>query len=80
MKVNIHDAKTHFSSYLAHLKPGESLLICKRNTPFAELRLVAQRSFKPRPIGLAKEILDIPVAFFEPLPDDIIDSFNAKKP
>lgn len=76
IKVNIHDAKTHFSSYLAQLKSGEVMVICKRNLPYAEVRLVAPHRSKPRPLGLAKTSFDIPSSFFEPLPDDVIDNFN----
>ena len=37
-KVNIHDAKTHFSRYTKHIKASETLLLCDRNQPFAENR------------------------------------------
>lgn len=32
-------------------------------------------SNKPRPIGLAKDVLTVPTSFFESLPDEFIDSF-----
>jgi hypothetical protein len=32
-----------------------------------------------RPIGLAKGQVEIPVSFFEPLPDDILDAFEGRK-
>jgi hypothetical protein len=31
---------------------------------------------KPRPIGLAKGLFEVPKAFFEPLPDDLIQAFE----
>jgi len=33
---------------------------------------------KQRPIGLAKEVLQIPASFFEPLPDEMLDAFEGK--
>lgn len=33
---------------------------------------------KQRPIGLAKEAFQIPLSFFEPLPDDMLDAFEGK--
>lgn len=33
---------------------------------------------KQRPIGLAKEVLQIPVSFFDPLPDEVLDAFEGK--
>jgi hypothetical protein len=53
IKLNIHQAKTHLSHYLARLKEGETLVICKRNTPIAEVRPLPATPRKPRPLGLA---------------------------
>jgi len=79
IKVNIHQAKTHLSRFLARLKPGETLIICKRNTPIAEVRALPQARQKKRPIGLAKGQVKVHPSFFEPLPDDIIDAFEGKE-
>ena len=37
IKLNVHEAKTHLSKYLAKLKAGERILLCKRNHPIAEI-------------------------------------------
>ena len=79
IKLNIHEAKTHLSRHLARLKPGETLVICKRNTPIAEVRALPQAGQKKRPIGLAKGQFKVLPSFFEPLPDDIIDAFDGKE-
>jgi antitoxin (DNA-binding transcriptional repressor) of toxin-antitoxin stability system len=74
-KLNIHEAKTHLSRYLPLLAKGESILLCKRNVPIAEIRpLPAARKTK-RPIGLAEGEFTVPPEFFEPLPDDILAAF-----
>ena len=78
IKLNIHEAKTHLSRYLARLKPGETIQICKRNTPIAELRALPVAPRKPRPIGLAKGMVIIHPSFFDPLPDDIIAAFEGR--
>jgi len=75
-EVNIHDAKTHLSEYIAALKEGESLILCRRNRPVAEIRLLPQPGKGTRPIGLAREIFKVPESFFEPLPDDIQGKFE----
>jgi antitoxin (DNA-binding transcriptional repressor) of toxin-antitoxin stability system len=78
IKLNIHEAKTHLSRYLARLARGESILLCKRNIPIAEIRPIpAQRKAK-RPIGLAKGKFKVPPEFFESLPDDVLDSFHSQ--
>ncbi len=75
VKLNIHEAKTHLSRYLGRLAKGESILLCKRNVPIAEIRpLLSSRKTK-RPVGLAKEKFKVPPSFFEPLPPDVLASF-----
>ncbi len=79
IKVNIHQAKTHFSKYLAKLKKGEVIVICSRNVPVAELRGIKEQPMNPRPIGLAKDQFKIPKTFFEPLPEDFLSHFYTEK-
>ncbi len=78
IKLNIHEAKTHLSRYLAHLKPGDTIQICKHNKPIAELRALPTTPRKPRPIGLAEGEFKVPDSFFDPLPDDIIAAFEGR--
>jgi antitoxin (DNA-binding transcriptional repressor) of toxin-antitoxin stability system len=76
IKLNIHEAKTHLSEYLAKLEEGETIVLCRRNTPIAEIRPLPTISKKPRPIGLAKKVFRVPQAFFEPLPEELIAAFE----
>ena len=78
IRLNIHEAKTHLSRYLDRLAEGETIILCKRNVPIAEIRPIAPERKFHRPIGLAKDELKIPPDFFEPLPDEIVDSFYGK--
>ncbi len=78
IKINIHEAKTHLSRYLAELEKGETILLCRRNTPIAEIRPLPKVRKKKRPIGLAKGTFEIPDSFFDPLPDDLLDLFEGK--
>ena len=75
LKINIHEAKTHLSRYLPKLEAGETIILCKRNVPIAEIRPLVKRV--PRKIGLAKGLGDVPDTFFEPLPEEIVQSFEA---
>ncbi len=78
IKVNIHEAKTHLSKYLAKLKSGERILLCKRNHPVAQITLLPEAPARPRPIGLAKATFSVPRSFFEPLPDALLDAFDGR--
>jgi prevent-host-death family protein len=80
LRINIHDAKTHLSRYLEQVEKGEVITICRNNVPIAELRAVPAKPKGKRRIGLFKGQFEITPAFFEPLPDDILDAFQGKSP
>ncbi len=70
------EAKTHLSKRVAALKPGDRIILCRRNRPVAEIRPLAGRPDAPRPFGLGKGIAKVSDAFFEPLPKNVIDDFE----
>ncbi len=74
----MHDAKTHLSRYVAELKPGETLVLCNRNEPVAEIRAIQHKKKMKRRIGAAKGQIHIPPSFFDPLPDDMLKAFNGE--
>jgi antitoxin (DNA-binding transcriptional repressor) of toxin-antitoxin stability system len=76
IKLNIHEAKTHLSRYLARLAAGEVIILCNRNRPIAEIRGLREARREPRPIGLAKGTLVVPEAFFEPLPEAVLKALS----
>ena len=81
ISLNINEIKTHFSSDLAKVSNGETVVVCRRNVPIAEIKPVAALPNKNRPIGLAgKEYpgFQISDAFFEPLPGDIVAAFDGE--
>ena len=78
--INVHEAKTHLSEYLAQVEAGETVVICRRNKPVAELRPVAPERKTPRPIGLAEGQVKILPEFFEPLDDELLNLFEGKGP
>ena len=78
---NINEIKARFSSLLAKVCNGETVIVCRRNIPIAEIKPIKTRPNKKRPIGLAgKEYPDFEIdeAFFEPLPDDMAAAFNGE--
>lgn len=76
IRLNIHEAKTHLSRYLDKVAKGESIILCKRNKPIAEIRPLAQRGAKKRAIGLDKGKFTVGKEFFDPLPDDFLAYFD----
>ncbi|HAS52458.1 MAG TPA: prevent-host-death protein [Gammaproteobacteria bacterium] len=65
LQLNIHEAKTHLSRYLPALEQGETILLCKRNVPIAEIRPLPKMPIQPRPLGLASDKgVELPPEFF----------------
>ena len=78
MTVNIYQVKTRLSYYVSLAQKGKRVIISKRNIPVAEIAPLTSIISK-RLIGQAREKFEVPDAFFKPLPQDIIDSFNNPK-
>ena len=76
IKLNVHEAKTQLSKYLAKLKAGERILLCKWNQPIAEIRALPEPAVQARPIGLVKGRFSIPPSFFEALPNALLEPFE----
>ena len=75
INVNVHEAKARLSELLELLKHGETVVICRRNRPVAELRPYAEKG-KTRPVGLCPELPPLTDSFFEPLPDEWVEAFS----
>lgn len=81
ISLNINEIKTHFSHFISKVSNGETVIVCKRNVPIAEIKPIAALPTEKRPIGLAgKEYPDFNISdsFFEPLPDDIVAAFSGE--
>lgn len=70
--VNVHEAKTQFSKLLKRAHAGEEIVVAKAGKPYA--RLVPLKESGPRQPGRYKE--SVPESFFEPLPDEELDSWE----
>ena len=79
IRANIHAVKTHLSRFLARVATGETIVICNRNVPVAEIRPVAARRTARRPVGLAKGTFEVPAAFFEALQESELDRWEGKR-
>lgn len=75
LKVNIHDAKTHFSQLLTKVGEGEEVIIARAGKPVARLVPVAERPERRIP-GSAKGKIVIGDDFDKPLPDSLLKAFE----
>lgn len=76
-QINVAEAKARLSHYLDKVGKGETVIICRRNVPIAELRPIPAPLRQPRPVGIDRG-MTIPDSFFDPLPDDLLDAFEGR--
>jgi len=79
IRINVHEAKVHLSRYLDSVEGGETVVICRRNEPVAELRPVPRRGGEKRPWGLDRGAFEVPADFNQPLPDEELDLWERGK-
>lgn len=80
IRINVHEAKAHLSRYLDQILAGETVVVCRRNVPIAELRALPQPLRSPRTLGQGRGLAHLPDAFFDPLPDELLDAFEGRSP
>ncbi len=75
IKVNIAEARAGLSRYLARVERGETVTLCRRNVPIAEIRPLPAAPRRERPIGIDRG-MTVPASFFEPLPAEVLRAFE----
>lgn len=74
--VNIHEAKTHLSRLLVRVSIGEEIIIAKAGKPVARLVAIDEETAQRLP-GTARGQVVIAPDFDAPLPQDLVDAFEA---
>lgn len=74
--VTLHELERDPLALLARVEAGESIVVTRDDTPVAELRPVAGPRPGLRPYGLAKGEFMVPDDFDNPLPEDILKTFE----
>jgi prevent-host-death family protein len=74
MKVNIHQAKTHFSKILQHVARGGEVTIARAGVPVARL-VRAEPVNSTRPLGMDRDSIYIADDFDAPLPAPLLARF-----
>ena len=74
-QVNTHEAKSQLSKLLARVQAGEEIVIANAGRPVARL-VPIERAVEQRSPGSAQGKVRIRQEFDEPLPEDILESFE----
>lgn len=73
--VSVHAAKTNLSRLIAQACSGEEIIIARGSEPVVKLVPIRAVPQKREP-GTLRGQFTVPPSFFEPLPEDEIDSWN----
>lgn len=73
--VGVHEAKTHLSRLLRRVSAGEEIIIARGGEPIA--RLVPVGPPTHRVLGKDRGRFEVPDDFDAPLPEEIIEAFEA---
>jgi prevent-host-death family protein len=73
MKVIIHTAKTTLSELIERAHAGEEVVVTRGDVPVARLVPIDLRAPRRKP-GTLRDVVKIPDAFFEPLPEEELDA------
>ena len=76
-KVNIHQAKTHFSRLIELAASGEEVVIAKSGKPVARLISYTPKGLVRRP-GSMRGKIRLKKSFDAPLPKDLLAAFEGK--
>jgi antitoxin (DNA-binding transcriptional repressor) of toxin-antitoxin stability system len=60
IKANLYEIKTQFSKYVELIEGGETVVICKRNVPVAEIRPIVVKQKKQPELGWAQGKFEVP--------------------
>lgn len=65
-QANLHEVKSRLSHYARLVKAGETIILCDRNKPFAEIRPLSspERPAPKRQLGLMSGLCPIGPDFF----------------
>jgi len=70
IKLNIHEIKTQFSKYLDRVEAGETVVVCKRNIPVAEIRRIEPKIERLPVLGSAAGQGKILPSFYDPMTEE----------
>ena len=77
IRINVAEVKARLARYLDSVQQGETVILCRRNVPIAELRPLPSRPRRERRVGIDRG-MELPGSFFEPLPDALLTKFEAE--
>ena len=75
--VTVDEIKRDLTDYLQRVGRGETLVVTQAGKPFAEIKPVTNGATALRPFGLCAGEFTVPDDFDDPLPESILNEFEA---
>jgi prevent-host-death family protein len=72
--ISVYQARAELSRLIERALAGEEIVITRRGKPTVRLLPVEEAPPRRKP-GALKGLFEVTDAFFEPLPDDILEAF-----
>ena len=72
--VRVHEAKTHLSALLARVEAGEEITVARGDVEIAKI-VPLRPTVARRELGFVP--FEVPESFFDPLPDEELDAWEA---
>jgi antitoxin (DNA-binding transcriptional repressor) of toxin-antitoxin stability system len=81
IQLELQQFQADFSRYIEQVAQGEGIILCRDQQPIAEIKPLAQKSSaaKMRPLGMAKNLIEILPGAFDPLPPDVLAAFYGEE-
>ena len=76
-QVSVEEIQRDLSAYLQRVEAGETLVIVREGKPVAEVKPVLTPTNTLRPFGLCAGEFTVPDDFDAPLPEDLLNAFEA---
>lgn len=76
--LSIEEVKSDLERIIVRVQGGETVIVTRSDHPVAEIAPVSHAAKATRPFGLCKGEFVVPDDFDDPLPDDMIRSFEAR--
>ena len=76
--IRLSEIQRDPDSFVRRLQAGESFVISQEDRPIAELKPIRQNTDSKRPFGLCVGEFEVPDDFDDPLPEDVLGSFEAR--
>ena len=76
-QVSVDEIERDLLAFLRRVQAGQTLVIVQAGEPIAEIKPI-QSTLQLRPFGLCAGEFLVPDDFDEPLPDEIIQEFEAR--